>query len=470
VHLDAIGRLQGWTGWRPKGALDALALVSNNGLIVLDAESNYYAIGARKVPRHTQVDMLATCNGNVCCTGDGSLAACAPDGRSVYRYSHADACLTVREYNTSGTKLQRETSHAAPSNIVNLAASDTHVLLLDAGGDVHVLALAQKAQAEVSFAPLAPPFPKPVRGLVTKTGASVCVLFQDGTVAFYAKPDDLSPHPLAFDQPVTDLAWGADVSALVADGTVARRPAPVRGYKLVDEWFKCCRRTYEPGTDTPSVVSNPNSRFEERHTFYLTPVDLMDQYSTQLLETRSLEVRQRLFGGTLEKRVLEVEALAPVHLALYDKDEQVTDLLHIVREIPQAEFLALCTGTFCSSDGVVSVWRNGRRHAIDRPAIRYPSGTSGGFIDMVDKDGTLHAWLVSECWMQEGERHRDNDEPAVVYHDGAREWWWHGKRHRTDGKPAIIYANGAQAFYIDGVHQESSSASAAAATMPSFFV
>ena len=32
-------------------------------------------------------------------------------------------------------------------------------------------------------------------------------------------------------------------------------------------------------------------------------------------------------------------------------------------------------------------------------------------------------------WWREGQRHRDGDEPAVVWANGSREWWREGKRY-----------------------------------------
>src|ERR1700758_1767170 len=36
-----------------------------------------------------------------------------------------------------------------------------------------------------------------------------------------------------------------------------------------------------------------------------------------------------------------------------------------------------------------------------------------------------------------GQRHRENDQPAVIYSNGAQEWWYNGQRHRENDKPAI---------------------------------
>jgi hypothetical protein len=53
------------------------------------------------------------------------------------------------------------------------------------------------------------------------------------------------------------------------------------------------------------------------------------------------------------------------------------------------------------------------------------------------------------CWYKNGQRHRENG-PAVIYGD-TQVWFRYGKRHRVDG-PAVIY-NGTEEYWIDDVKQ-----------------
>ena len=65
-------------------------------------------------------------------------------------------------------------------------------------------------------------------------------------------------------------------------------------------------------------------------------------------------------------------------------------------------------------------------------------------------------------WYQNGKRHRDNDQPAVIwYAEGTRaieEWWRHGRRHRDNDQPFVVFSDEAQrqwwnhCIYINGQH------------------
>lgn len=48
-----------------------------------------------------------------------------------------------------------------------------------------------------------------------------------------------------------------------------------------------------------------------------------------------------------------------------------------------------------------------------------------------------------------GRRHRDNDQPAIIFANGSRYWYEDGELHR-DNKPAIIRVDGYQAWYKGG--------------------
>lgn len=42
----------------------------------------------------------------------------------------------------------------------------------------------------------------------------------------------------------------------------------------------------------------------------------------------------------------------------------------------------------------------------------------------------------TENWMADGERHKNDDQPAVVMPNGSQYWYQHGKRHRDGDQPA----------------------------------
>jgi hypothetical protein len=56
-------------------------------------------------------------------------------------------------------------------------------------------------------------------------------------------------------------------------------------------------------------------------------------------------------------------------------------------------------------------------------------------------------------WYKYGNKHRDNDLPAVIYdindEKSRKEWWYNGRLHRTNGQPAIISPQ-EQRYYIHG--------------------
>ena len=49
-----------------------------------------------------------------------------------------------------------------------------------------------------------------------------------------------------------------------------------------------------------------------------------------------------------------------------------------------------------------------------------------------------------------GELHRDNDLPAIVCADGAKEWHQNDELHRDNDLPAIVFADGAKEWYQNG--------------------
>jgi len=56
----------------------------------------------------------------------------------------------------------------------------------------------------------------------------------------------------------------------------------------------------------------------------------------------------------------------------------------------------------------------------------------------------------SRYWYKNGEIHRYNDLPAIIYHNGRQEWWRNGFKHRDNDLPALIHSNGTQEWYQHG--------------------
>ena len=51
---------------------------------------------------------------------------------------------------------------------------------------------------------------------------------------------------------------------------------------------------------------------------------------------------------------------------------------------------------------------------------------------------------------EEGQLHRDNDLPAVIYADGSQFWYKNGELHRDNDLPAFIWADGSQYWWKNG--------------------
>src|ERR1700722_5431120 len=69
---------------------------------------------------------------------------------------------------------------------------------------------------------------------------------------------------------------------------------------------------------------------------------------------------------------------------------------------------------------------NGDVHTFDDPCI-YSDGTKE--------------------WYQNGNLHRDNDQPAIICPNGDREWYQNGNLHRDNDQPAAIYSSGTRHWY-----------------------
>ena len=54
-------------------------------------------------------------------------------------------------------------------------------------------------------------------------------------------------------------------------------------------------------------------------------------------------------------------------------------------------------------------------------------------------------------WSKNGFTHRDNDLPAVIFHNGERRWYKNGYLHRDGLKPAIIKVSNEEEYYENGI-------------------
>jgi hypothetical protein len=84
-------------------------------------------------------------------------------------------------------------------------------------------------------------------------------------------------------------------------------------------------------------------------------------------------------------------------------------------------------------DGSQQEWyRHGQRHRDnDQPAI-------------ITADGY-------KAWYRYGKHHRDNDQPAVIWGDGSKFWFQHGEIHRDNDQPALIKPTGTEWYYRHGI-------------------
>jgi len=57
----------------------------------------------------------------------------------------------------------------------------------------------------------------------------------------------------------------------------------------------------------------------------------------------------------------------------------------------------------------------------------------------------------AKMWYRHGKRHRDGDRPAVELSDGTKEWWKDGELYREEDRPAVEYPGGAKEWYQNGV-------------------
>jgi len=83
---------------------------------------------------------------------------------------------------------------------------------------------------------------------------------------------------------------------------------------------------------------------------------------------------------------------------------------------------------------------------LTRCINNHPSPRSYSLSDNIRID--IRAEVVE--WYKDGQCHRDNDKPAVIWHNGARYWYKNGRRHRDNDKPATIKSDGTEEFWKGG--------------------
>lgn len=78
-------------------------------------------------------------------------------------------------------------------------------------------------------------------------------------------------------------------------------------------------------------------------------------------------------------------------------------------------------------------WRDvaGWRHREnDQPAVVYRDG--------------------AQFWLIQDDLHRENDLPACVWADGTLQWWRYGFKHRVNGLPTVLRPDGTMKWHVHG--------------------
>jgi hypothetical protein len=77
----------------------------------------------------------------------------------------------------------------------------------------------------------------------------------------------------------------------------------------------------------------------------------------------------------------------------------------------------------------------------------------GKLVEVKFADGTGYGRYTSgdQFWYKDGDLHRDDDLPAVIWDDGSQFWYKNGLRHRDGDRPAIIYSNDSKFWYKNGL-------------------
>jgi len=90
----------------------------------------------------------------------------------------------------------------------------------------------------------------------------------------------------------------------------------------------------------------------------------------------------------------------------------------------------------------------------DLPAVIWSNGLQFWYYnDLLHRENDQPAIMHhdgSQSWYYNDKLHRENDQPAVVYSTGSKEWWYGGKRHRENNRPAVIRYNGEEHWWCHG--------------------
>ena len=114
-------------------------------------------------------------------------------------------------------------------------------------------------------------------------------------------------------------------------------------------------------------------------------------------------------------------------------------------------------------NGTKEWYQHGQLHRDDdRPAIIWAGNDEiefWGWCTIPFSDLGAMRWdhppTGTQEWFQKGQRHRDGDQPAIIYFEGTRVWYQHDELHRDDDQPAIINSNGTQVWYQhDQLHRD----------------
>ena len=124
---------------------------------------------------------------------------------------------------------------------------------------------------------------------------------------------------------------------------------------------------------------------------------------------------EELWAG---RHALSAEEIVGLPISIYD-------VFWIIK------MLKLTSDGLKTANGTIIYAKDGLKHREgDEPAIIYP-------------DGTVEFWIHDEL-------HRDGDEPAEIYADGTVRYFKRGKQHREGDEPAEIWPDGTVEFWING--------------------
>jgi len=71
----------------------------------------------------------------------------------------------------------------------------------------------------------------------------------------------------------------------------------------------------------------------------------------------------------------------------------------------------------------------------------------------ISEEDKKEIMLTDYCviFRKDGQLHRDNDLPAIIYDDGEMRWCQNNQLHRDNDLPAVISADGSKLWYQKGI-------------------